>query len=166
MITVTTKLEGNWLGLSRDLALLPPALKSSALWGQRKWGEKLVRILRGHLINQDLGWKEKKANHKAGDDRTLIDTETYLNSIKTWQKDFVRYVGVDRSAREPNGVSTEMVAAIHEYKSYNGGPYRALWSPSIEELGGVGAVREFVYLAILNKVAKMPELGKYIIPIK
>lgn len=146
---------GDWAKVEKTLAALPLAIKASADWGQRKVAEKLVKIVKGHIDNQDLGWAPLIHPQLSGDPRILVDYETYRNNIKTWQKGGSRYVGVKKDVRNRKGIETWYYAAIHEYKSYHGGPYRALWGPSIKEIGGAQGVRKTIEEAIGKKITQL-----------
>lgn len=146
---------GNWAGVEDTLQKLPTILKTSALWGQRKASERLVKILKGHIDNQDLGWEELVNPESSGDPRILVDYGTYRDNIKTWQKNNVRYVGVKKDVINHGGERVWMIAALHEFKSFNGGPYRALWEPSLKELGGPRGVTKIIEGVIANKIRKL-----------
>lgn len=149
---------GNWQGEMRKMRMLAPDIYSSALWGQEKAARKLVKIVKGHLINQDLkDWTQlsEKTLKRKTDWRILIDSETYLNNIKAFRKGYVYYAGVKRGVTQPNGIETARVAAIHEFRSLatKGAPRRPLWAPSIEEMGGAKGIRNIVIKAIAAKLA-------------
>lgn len=150
---------GGWKKADILMDNLNPALIASQMWGERKVAEMLLRIVKGHLKNQDLGWQALSRDtlfKKRGDGRVLVWTESYLNSIKTWQQKGVRFVGVNKDATHPEtGNPIWQIAQIHEYKSYNGGPYRALWGPSYEEIGGNAGVRAIITRVIYNKMRKL-----------
>lgn len=143
---------GDWAGVKRKLNRLPYALKAASLWGQRKAGEKLVKIVKGHIDKQDLGWTPLKDPGRSNDPRVLVDQGTYRDNIKTWQKNYTRYVGVKKGVVNTRGEQVWLIASLHEFKSYNGGPYRALWEPSIEEMGGAKGVANIISKAIENKI--------------
>jgi hypothetical protein len=150
---------GNWDTTVAKLVKLDKNLKSSLQWGERKVGEKLVNIVKNHLRNQDLGWDGLATStlwKKKGDARVLIDTETYLNSIKTWQSNGTRFIGVPKDITNPeNGEEVWRIAQIHEFKSYHGGPFRALWGPSMEEIGGNKGVRDIIFDVLYKKMKKL-----------
>lgn len=143
---------GNWQEVEARIAGLPRAIKASAVWGQRKAAEKLVKIVKGHIDNQDLGWTPLKRPELSGDPRILVDYGTYRDNIKTWQKNYTRYVGVKKDVINHRGERVWMVAALHEFMSYHGGPYRPLWGPSVEELGGSKGIAGIIEQAISRKL--------------
>lgn len=146
---------GDWAGVESRLRRLPVDLKSSAAWGQRKAAEKLVKIVKGHIDNQDLGWAPLKNPESSGDPRVLVDYGTYRDNIKTWQKNNTRYVGVKKDVINHRGERVWMVAALHEFKSYHGGPYRALWTPSVKEMGEAKGVANIIEAAIAKKILRI-----------
>lgn len=146
---------GDWAGVELKLSNLADDIKASAMWGQRKAAEKLVKIVKGHIDNQDLGWTPLVNPQNSGDPRILVDYSTYRDNIKTWQKNYSRYVGVKKDVLNNRGEKVWMVAAIHEYKSYTGGPQRALWGPSTEELGGPTGITKIIHTAIRNKLMQL-----------
>ena len=147
---IKLNLFGPWLGESRKIAELPKDIRNSAIRGQRKAAERLVRVVRNHLIYQDLKeWPElapSTIRKKQGDSRILIDTEQYLNNIKAWRDNHIYYVGVKRGVTNENGIEVARVAAIHEFKSEvtRGAPRRPLWEPSINDMGGKEGIRDIV----------------------
>ena len=150
---------GPWRRELRKMRNLAPDIHASAMWGQEKAARRLVKIVKGHLINQDLKeWPPLAPStvRRKDDWRILIDSETYLNNIKHFRKGYTYYAGVKRGVTQPNGIETARVAAIHEFKSMAtaGGPRRPLWVPSIEEMGGKKGLRNIVKAVILAKLIK------------
>jgi hypothetical protein len=155
MITFTT--FGDWAGAVIGLNALPSMIRSSGSYGQRKAAEKLVKIVKGHLNNQDLGWVKLNSKTESGDPRILVDTELYYRSIKAWKQGQNYYAGVPSTARYPKGNRVSHVATIHEF-GY-GVPERPLWRPSIEEMGGAEGIRRIIGTVIFNKVALLRSKG-------
>ncbi len=152
---------GNWIGVTHSIKTLPLLVMSAGIWGQQKAANRLIRIVRGHLFAQDLGWQQLSSDtirQKQGT-AVLLDSYTYQRSIKTWRKGLTRYTGVPADAYYPDGTSVALVATIHEWRSYNGGPYRALWGPSIDEMGGAAGIASIVAVAIQSKIRRMRYKG-------
>jgi hypothetical protein len=149
------KFFGDWVGYTNKIRNLSPDLYASMLYGQRKAATRLAAVVVGHLKNQDIpGWEPKMNPSASGDTRTLIDTGTYLNNIRAWRDNFSYYVGVKRGIKSSSGVEVARYAMIHEAKSYTtGGPYRPLWGPSVEEMGGAEGMRDIVKAVIIKKLA-------------
>lgn len=159
MPLILIKTIGPWKRELRKMRLLAPDIWASALWGQQKAAKRLVKIVKNHIIKQDLkDWAPNAPSTKRRKDdwRVLVDSETYLNNIKAFRKKFVYYAGVKRGVTEPNGNETARIAAIHEFKSMatKGGPRRPLWQPSIQEMGGKKGIRNIVRAAIIAKLIK------------
>jgi len=148
MINIT--LTGNWTGAKMGLAALPAALQSSSIYGQRKAAEKLVKIVKGHINNQDLSWLPLAPGTNSGDPRILVDTEAYYNAIKAWRSNFTYYAGVPVSAMNHRGISISEIATRHEYGF--GVPERPLWRPSVDEMGGAKGMARIVSMAIYRKI--------------
>lgn len=156
---IRIKTIGPWQRELRKMRMLAPDIHASAMWGQKKAALRLVKIVKGHLINQDLKeWPPLAPStiRKKSDWRMLIDSETYLNNIKAFRKGYIYYAGVKRGVTEPNGIETARVAAIHEFRGLtsSGGPPRPLWVPSIKEMGGMMGIRNMVMAAITAKLIK------------
>lgn len=158
-IRVEFKKIGDWKKVQRHIDKLNLNLSSSITWGERKVGERLVKIVKGHLRNQDLSWDPLSTEtvwKKKGDARILIWTNAYLDGIKTWQESGKRFIGVKKGTTHPiTGEEVSKIAQIHEFKSYNGGPFRALWGPSLEEIGGTAGVRRIILEVIYKKLKNL-----------
>lgn len=147
------KLVGNWELTAHMLRSLPRGVRNSALWGQRKWAQRLLRVVKGHLLNQDLNWPSASPSSQSRDKRLLIDSGTYLRSITLWQKAYSIHVGVRRGVYEPNGEEVAFIATLHEVGA-KGVPQRELWGPSFEELGGREGIRQEVRRNIARRLVK------------
>lgn len=153
------KLYGPWSKVKRLVNNLNPDIKSSAIKAQRKVAEKFIRIVKDHLRNQDIpGWTpltEKYAQRKGSED-ILIDKEYYLDAISVWRHSNIYYAGIPRGIKYPGkgGIEISRVALIHENKSYRGGPYRALWGPSWEEMGGLEGIKKIMITSIALNLTK------------
>lgn len=155
---IDIQLEGNWLGVKLALAQLPSSVNSSAIWGQRKVAEGLVKRVKQHLNRQDLGWVPKSSKTNSGDSRVLIDTETYYNNIKAWKQGNTYNAGVKKSAYNAHGISVAYYANLHETGT-DRLPARPLWAPSFKEMGGHKGVKKIVTQAIYDKVKKLRAVG-------
>lgn len=149
---ISVEAIGDWAGVQTFLDNLPRYLDSSAKWGQRKAAERLVKIVKGHMDAQDLGWEASTT--ASGDPRTLFDSGLYRQSIKTWQVSGTRLIGVKKDIYNRQGLPVWQYAALHEWKSFNGGPYRALWTPSVQEMGGPAGFKKIIETAIQNKIRR------------
>lgn len=155
---VNFKFTGRWIGVENALNNLPRELQSASLWGQQKAAEKLVKIAKAHINDQDLGWPPIDKATNSGDPRILVDTEQYYSSIKAWRKNNIYNAGVPTSVYNKRGVRISDIAMAHEH-GLGRVPKRALWVPSIEEMGGSSGVADIVSTAIVNKLLKLRSLG-------
>lgn len=152
------ELEGDWPGVSLALNTLPLSIRSSAIWGQRKAMEKVVKIVKGHINAQDLNWAPRSEKRVFGDPRTLVDTEAYYASIKAWKDGDSYIAGVPSNATNVKGDRIADYALMNELGGGNL-PARPLWGPSIEEMGGVPGIRSIVTIAIFTKLARLKAAG-------
>ena len=97
------KLVGNWHGAKRALATLPYKIRLAAKQGERRAARELVRIVKGHINNQDLGWAPRAENTDSRDPRILVDTKAYYRAIKVWESNGVFFAGVNRSEFDTKG---------------------------------------------------------------
>ena len=156
--SITFELFGNWQREIFKTSVLGIDIKMAARAGQRMAAEKLMRLVKRHLRNQDLKpWDQLTPQYakrkRANADLVLIHEEHYYNNIKAWQKGWVWYVGVKRGVTNENGIEVARIAAIHEDKALTqGGPQRALWGPSIDEMGGTRGIRKMIIQRIAKKL--------------
>jgi hypothetical protein len=140
MFTITTKLEGDWKGATEMLGTLDTKIRRGIQAAQRSQGQKLVRIVKNHILDQDLDWAPKKHPEKSGDPRVYIDTEAYYNAITEWQENLIHYIGVKSDKTNGRGQNIAYYAYLLEYgwtsRGGNNVPARPLWQPSIDEMGG------------------------------
>ena len=155
---IDIELEGDWPGVSLALKSLPLAVRSSAIWGQRKATEQLVKTVKKHINAQDLGWQPRSAKRMFGDPRILVDEEAYYGAIKAWKEGDTYIAGVPSNATNSKGDRIVDYALMNEFGGGNL-PSRPLWGPSIEELGGPSGLRSIVTVAIYQKLAKLRALG-------
>lgn len=151
-------LIGQWAGVADALDMLPAEIQSSAVWGQRKVAERLIRIVKGHINDQDLGWEPLDPKTNSGDPRILVDYEDYYSAIKAWKDLGTYYAGVPRTAKNRRGISIAFYAQLHEYGTSRM-PARPLWEPSFQEMGGNAGVNAIVATAIYNKIKKLRSKG-------
>lgn len=149
---------GNWGEINRQFKNLPREVNSSIVWGQRKAAEKLVKIVKAHINNQDLGWAARSPRTTPNDPRVLVDMGEYYDSISAWRKYGVYYAGVPRDKYNSKGTRISEYALINELGSGDI-PARPLWGPSFEELGGPHGVRDIVMQAIYRKLRELNTKG-------
>lgn len=150
---IEIKFEGDWRKTKRFLGVLPITVRRAAEEGQRKAAETLVKVVVGHLKKQDLGWEPKSDEGHSNDERILIDSGTYLRSIKAWKNRSGYNVGVPGNTFSPKGERVADYAIYNEF-GFGKGPARPLWGPSIQEMGGAKGVQQIIYNTILKQVTK------------
>lgn len=147
---------GDWRKAGTMTAGLAPTVKRAIRTGQEAGAKKLIKIVKDHLLNQDLNWAPISARAKKNDPRILIDSQAYLTSIKYWQEGYNVMIGVPRGLTEPSGMEIAKVANIHEKGlSKRGIPARPLWGPSIQEMNGKSGMDAIVLRTIENRLMKL-----------
>jgi hypothetical protein len=149
---------GNWERVTRAIEDLPKSIRVASVRGQKKAAEKLIKIVKGHINNQDLGWFQRSDSTHSGDSRILVDTEAYLNAIKFWRVGELYYAGVKRTAFNSKGERISDYALINEFGSARI-PARPLWGPSFEEMGGEKGIKRIVSREIHNQARKLRQYG-------
>lgn len=155
-------LLGRWDEAVKTLNRLDPVIKEASLSAQMALGEQIVKVVKGHILNQDLPWlplTEKyleRKNAVGADPRILIATQSYLNAIKVWKvgNRHLVMIGVPRGVHgttiEGNSHPLEIaqIAAIHEFAG-NDKLRRPLWNPTIKEFGyGKGLLARYKTLFV------------------
>lgn len=146
---------GNWNGLLRAFRDMGFDINTAARNGQQEAAKKLIKIVKGHIINQDLPWpklNEHTKNAKNSSD-ILIDTRLYFESINYWWENKTIKAGVKRGLHYPSGVEISNVAAMLEFGTSKM-PDRPVWGPSLEEIGGKEGLRDIVAESIVRKLQR------------
>jgi hypothetical protein len=147
---------GDWKTTMKVIQRLPRSMKDSSVKAQLRLGQLIVKKVKAHIRNQDLGWKPLKketadAKNRYGlDDKILWGHGTYYRSITVWESGMGRavFVGVKRNiyTRTYRGrkskIEVAQIAAIHEFSSGRKIPKRPLWNPTIKEMGGAQGFKE------------------------
>lgn len=149
---------GRWDLISDGFSGLDARVKSSAVWGQRKGAELIVKVAKAHINNQDLGWVPRSSTTESGDGRILVDTEAYYGAIKAWKEGSTYHAGVPTSATNGKGTPIYIYAIAHEY-GLGRVPARPLWRPTLKEVGGKKGVKGIVKTAIAKKVLELRNKG-------
>lgn len=164
--TLQFKLYGDWDKTIRILNKLSPTIKRVSLEAQLKVCDKIKDKVKKHLVNQDLGWKKlsskyKKAKLNRGlDGRTLIAWAEYYHAIESWTvgSQHLAFVGVKNGSytKKLNGkkskYSIAKIAAIHEFSSGKKVPRRALWKPTLQEMGGSVGIKALYIKHLIGKL--------------
>jgi hypothetical protein len=156
---ISIKPFGQWAQARRASSNLSSSIKRSIRAAEEKVAKRLIKIVKGHILNQDLPWKALaiETQERKGHDRVYIDSFTYLTSLKYWQKDYTVHIGIPRGIIEPRSkVELYKVAVWMEYGTKGGRrmPARPLWGPSVAELGGSDGMNEIVRETISARLAK------------
>ena len=138
---VKFKLDGRWVGATRLISSLSPDIQLAYMTAQRQIAKRLLRIVKGHIRNQDL-WNgvplSESTIGRKGHDKVYIDTGKYQRSIKIITRGFRIYVGIPKSVTNERGQSYGDIASMLEYGFMAQGKYkvppRPLWEPSRKEI--------------------------------
>lgn len=128
---------GDWTKAMQLTKTLDKDLYEAFLRGQEQALKKVAKAVKEHILKQDLPSlylnPKKRPN---GDPRTLIDTRTYVESIKTWRQANEYYVGVKSGIINPR--NRKEVAKIAFWLEYGTRRItkRPVWGPTFRELGG------------------------------
>lgn len=158
VMEIVIGLFGDWRRVQIALTNLPRMVMTSAAWGQRNVAEKLVKIVKGHINNQDLGWSPRVSTTNSNDPRILVDYGDYYGAIKAYSDKGIYYAGVKRDAFNRSGTRIADYAVVHEY-GWESIPRRPLWGPSFKELGGSKGIKETVTQAIYAKIKSLRAQG-------
>ncbi len=141
---------GNWNGVQKLTADLFKHSDAATKKSAAVFGLIAEKFAKDHIANQDLNWpplSEKYAAQKARDgysDFIMVRTSTYMQSITSWNEEYVGYAGVKRGVYydTENGDTEEIcnIAKLHEYGTDEAGknrditiPARPLWGPTLRE---------------------------------
>lgn len=149
---------GNWEVAGRILRQLPTTIKSAGVYGQRRAAERLVKIVRDHINNQDLGWAPRSSKSVEGDSRVLVSSGDYYGSIRAWKNGDSYFAGVPKNSYNSKGIAIIEYALAHEY-GFGSMPERPLWEPSYRDIGGKAGVQAIIKLAIKNKLDRLKTQG-------
>lgn len=149
---------GNWAMARNASSTLPQTIKRSIRSAEEKVAKKLIKIVKGHIQNQDLNWVplSPQSIKRKGHDKVYIFTGTYLNSIKFWQKNYTVHIGIPRGIYEPrNRIELWKIATWMETGMPSRNlPARPVWGPSVEELGGRGGMQEIIEETLRRKLSR------------
>lgn len=166
-------LLGNWKIAPEIIAQLEPTLKESYRQAQRNFGHKLERIVKNHILNEDLEWVELADStvKRKKSMQIYIDSKDYYDAIRVQSEGpYQIQVGVKEGATNTKGQDIGMYAAINEYGHVFGEgkrkvPARPLWNPSWREMGGKEGMAQEV-IATFNRVSKLKGIRQYFEVIK
>lgn len=151
-LKMEVKLFGDWAKAIRTFQGLSRKIKIASLEAQTKVCEAVVKKVKAHLRNQDLGWAPlnpkylERKSERGLDSRALIAYGNYYHAIGVWKKgnQHLVFAGVKRGiyTRSLTGKRSKLdiatIAVIHEFSSGKKIPKRPLWNPTLREFGKKG----------------------------
>jgi len=160
---------GKWQLATKAIETLSPKLKEAYRQAQRAYGHRLERIVKGHIVNQDLPWADLAAStvERKGHQDIYQDSMDYYHAIKTHSSGPYKIsVGVKAGATNQKGKDIATYAAVNEFgHTFESGrhiPKRALWKPSLDEMGGKQGIAEEVARKF-NSLSKLDGTSPYIV---
>lgn len=155
-IFLDVKPFGQWAAALGRASMLDASIKRSIRAGQEKVARKLIKIVKGHILSQDLPWAPlgERTIKKKGHDKIYIDTYSYLQAIKFWQSQHSVHIGIPRNVVHPRTKIPIAEIAIWLELGTKKIPKRPLWEPSIREMGGVQGMNDIVAETLERKLAK------------
>ncbi len=132
---VKFQLEGRWRAMNTAMGMLGPDIMMAYMSTQLEIAEKLLKIIKGHIYNQDLGWVPlaDSTQKRKGHDNAYIDTGLLNNSITILTRGTRVTVGIPRNIQAKDGVYLADIASMMEYGAGKM-PARPLWGPSRDEM--------------------------------
>ena len=134
---------GDWKEALKRMDNLSANIKKNIQLATLQNSLVVVKALKLHIENQDLGWAKlnpaylKYKIRKGRSRLTLVSTSTLLNSITYELKNdgLESFVGVLRKGKRKDGKPPTLIAAVMEYGSAARGiPARPLFRPTFKEL--------------------------------
>lgn len=171
MFYAAVKPFGNWAAARNRTSTLPQTIKRSIRAAEEKAAKKLIKIVKNHILNQDLGWVPLKPStvSRKGHDNVYIFSKVYFDSLKFWQKGYTVNIGVPRGVYYPSNLGGEEVWKVAMWMEYGipkrNLPPRPLWGPSIQEMGGKDGLQDIVKDALQRKLKREGwdiNLGNYL----
>lgn len=150
------ELFGDWDKAMNVIKGLGPNIKKASVKAQLKVGNIIVRKVKAHIRNQDLGWKPLSPMYEMRKSGAGLNTnimrahDTYYDNIKVWQSGnrHLVNIGVKRGiytktiSGRKSKLEVATIAAIHELSSGKRFPRRPLWNPTIKEMGSSKGIRK------------------------
>lgn len=143
---------GDWDKVLELTKNLDKHIYQGSLKGQLNVAKRLEKIVKEHLVNQDLKWKKLSKSYQRrkrdNKDRILVERWKYYEAIKTERIKGSVLIGVRKDryyvGKGRRRIALYKVAALHEsglkgklFGKYDL-PKRPLWTPSFKELTRIG----------------------------
>lgn len=132
---------GDWQKVENLIRNLNKVLQNTGKNALIKITEEAQKRLVAHLNDQDLGWQALSVAYKSQKERKGLASQMLIargdlkNAIKTIVNNDVGFVGIRSGAKNTEGKSLEIIAAVHEYGSITRNiPARKLWQPTNDEM--------------------------------
>lgn len=138
---------GNWDNVMNYLKTLPMDVMMAAQQAQATVAKNFAKEVKETILRGNVEGPPKRYSSK--DSRLLINTRTYVDSIRAYKKGKVWYVGVEPGYKDKKGkIELRFLAEIHEFgkrlpKGYI--PPRPVWFPTYQRLGGIWATRRPIW---------------------
>lgn len=156
---------GDWQKLGNVVSNLSRLAVESRNESLKNWALKSEGVAKGHIANQDLGWKpltiqtKSRKIRKGYSDKILVATSTYFQSITSFVQDKRAFAGVKRGVMSSDGKEELVnIAPVHEFGSESQNiPARPLWQPTMKEVIAWHRTNnkpEKIFIAKVRKFAK------------
>ncbi len=132
---------GDWQKVQNLVSNLNKVFQNAGKNALNKITEEAQKRLIMHLNNQDLSWQALSVAYKSQKERKGLASQMLVargdlkNAIKTVVNNDIGFVGIRSGAKNTDGQSLEIIAAVHEYGSITRNiPARKLWQPTNDEM--------------------------------
>lgn len=154
MESINVQLVGNWKEIRESLNDFPDHIKKSGIRGQRTAAEAFAKLVKNHILRDDLGLAPKVSD-RSKDSRPLIDTQAYVSSIGAFSERGVYYVGVKKYLYEPRTkIPIHILAVILELGNSRITP-RPAWTLSYEEFERKGGATKYISDAVMKQLDRI-----------
>lgn len=152
---VYVEFMGNWDGVLDYLKTLPRDVLIAAQQAQARVAKRFAKEVKETILRGDVdGPKKKYRGYK--DSRLLINTSTYVSSIRATKEGKTWYVGIEPGYMDKKGkIELRFLAEIHEFGNpARHIPARPVWFPTYRRLGGIHASRKPIWESMKKAVNK------------
>ena len=152
--SINIQLVGNWKEIRSSLEVFPDHIKKSGIRGQRTAAEAFAKLVKNHILRDDLGLAPKVRDNSK-DSRPLIDTQAYVTSISAFSEGGIYYVGVKPYLYEPRTkIPIHILAIILELGTDKIVP-RPAWNLSYEEFERKGGAVKYISDAVMKHLDRI-----------
>jgi Phage virion morphogenesis family len=138
---ISFKLEGNFDEIKQRIDSLKSIIEEELQAAFDEAGAKAVELLKGHIEQQDLGWRPLSEAYllskaKEGYAQEILQrTKKMYESITYNAGEGGFWAGIPDGAQSDTGESISMIAAVHEFGADSVGiEARPLYGPTVQEL--------------------------------